>query len=198
MLDEFLLMRLPPCVRIVFTLFEIITSNKERTNYANPILKRKKHQLFSAYTGYRMLMPNKNNLIENGTFAKGMDHWFFTADNHIPWRAENLWVQILFDQGWLGLIIFNLILFYVMINLLRHILKHDYYAAITLASLTGFLVLSIIDSMLDQPAILLLFFMVIYISLINLNSNKNIPPFKHRRQHNKIPLPKKSKHNANL
>jgi len=127
---------------------------------------------------------NKNDLIKNGTFSKGMDHWFFTADNHIPWRAENLWVQILFDQGWLGLITFNLLLFYFMINLLRNILKHDYYAAITLASLTGFLVLSIIDSTLDQPIIALLFFMMIYISSINsTKSNKDIPLRPNRRTH---------------
>jgi VanZ family protein len=127
---------------------------------------------------------NKNNLIKNGTFSKGMDHWFFTADNHIPWRAENLWVQILFDQGWLGLITFNLILFYVMINLLRHILKHDYYAAITLASLTGFVVLSVIDSTLNHPIISLLFFMIIYISFISsTKSNKEIPLRPNRRTH---------------
>jgi len=34
--------RRAPCVRIVFALFEINTSNRERTNYDNKIFKRKK------------------------------------------------------------------------------------------------------------------------------------------------------------
>ncbi|MCK5354317.1 MAG: VanZ family protein [Methyloprofundus sp.] len=110
---------------------------------------------------------NKESLIQNGSFSKGMDHWFFTSDDHIPWRAENLWVQILFDQGWLGLISFMLILFYSVIYLCQQLLKQDYYAAITLSSLTGFFIVGIIDSPFDQAIISLLFFMIVYISLIN-------------------------------
>ncbi|MDT8426765.1 MAG: VanZ family protein [Methyloprofundus sp.] len=125
---------------------------------------------------------DKNNLIKNGTFAKGMDHWFFTADNHIPWRTENLWVQILFDQGWLGLISFNLILLYAFIHLLRQLLNHDYYAAMTLTSLIGFLIVSIIDSTLNQPTISLLFFMIVYMAFINSNNSKNTEPLNPSRQ----------------
>ena len=116
---------------------------------------------------------NKNNLITNGNFSKGMNHWFFTADDHIPWRTENLWVQILFDQGWLGLITFNLILLYTIIYLLRQLHKQDYYSAVTLASLTGFLVVGVIDSPFDTPNITLLFFLIIVISFIKREKKKN-------------------------
>ncbi len=113
-----------------------------------------------------------DNLLKNGDFSKGMDHWFFTADDHVPWRTENLWIQILFDQGWVGLMTFNLLLLYIFVYLYRHSRKQDYYAVITLSSLSGFLVLSVIDSTLNQPIISLLFFLIVYIPLFK-TDNKN-------------------------
>ncbi|NOQ14288.1 MAG: hypothetical protein GQ583_07425 [Methyloprofundus sp.] len=123
----------------------------------------------------------KSNVLYNGDFSKGMDHWFFTADDHTPWRTENLWVQILFDQGWLGLIAFTLILFYTIAYLFQQLLKQQYYAAITLSALSGFLVLSVIDSTFDQPNITLLFFMLVYISFISPASKKKIIKSRYRR-----------------
>lgn len=122
---------------------------------------------------------NKNNLIKNGDFSKGMNHWFFTADEHIPWRTENLWVQIFFEQGWLGLITFILILLYAIIKLFRRLYKQDYFSAITLTSLAGFLVVGIIDSPFDTPNITLLFFMIIYISFIASKKRKKSMQLNH-------------------
>ncbi len=112
----------------------------------------------------------RKNVLKNGNFSKGMDHWFFTSDDHIPWRTENLWVQTLFDQGWLGLISFNLLLLYFFANLYLQSRKQDYFSLITLTSLSGFLVLSVIDSTLNQPVISLLFFLTLYISLLRTDS----------------------------
>ena len=52
----------------------------------------------------RLLGPDRSNLIENGDFSKGGNRWFFTTDNHLPWHIKHLWVQILFEQGWLGIV----------------------------------------------------------------------------------------------
>ena len=110
-------------------------------------------------------------LIQNADFSQGMDHWFFSADDHTPWRTENLWVQLVFDQGWLGLISFMLLLLYSIIYLCTRLAKQDYYAAITLSALAGFLVLGVIDSPLDQPVIGFLFFMLLFIAFLNEEQN---------------------------
>lgn len=114
----------------------------------------------------------QTNLIKNGDFSKGMDFWFFTADQHIPWRTENLWVQILFDQGWLGLITFTIILLHLLIRLYKNILKGDYFSAIILSSITGFLVVGVTDSPFDMPMITLLFFLIYFVLLLDTNKNQ--------------------------
>ncbi len=113
-----------------------------------------------------LISTEKRKLLKNGGFSKGMDHWFFTADRHIPWRAENLWVQMLFEQGWLGLIVFNLILLQIIVYLYHRIVKQDYFAAISLSAFTGFMVIGMTDSPFDMPMITLLFFMIYFIALI--------------------------------
>ena len=112
------------------------------------------------------------NLIRNGDFSKGMDFWLFTADKHIPWRTENLWVQILFDQGWLGLITFTIILLHLLIHLYKNILKGDYFSAIMLSSVIGLLIVGITDSPFDMPMITLLFFVIYFILLLDTNKNQ--------------------------
>ncbi len=49
-------------------------------------------------------------LIRNGNFARGGDNWFFKTHGHLPWHIKNLWVQVFFEQGWLGLLTFCLLL----------------------------------------------------------------------------------------
>ena len=46
------------------------------------------------------------SLIRNGDFSKGADYWFFKTHSHLPWHIKNLWVEVLFDQGWFGLATF--------------------------------------------------------------------------------------------
>ncbi len=42
-------------------------------------------------------------LLGDGEFARGADHWFFTSDrHHLPWHAKNLWLHFYVEQGWLG------------------------------------------------------------------------------------------------
>ena len=101
----------------------------------------------------------KTNLIKNGNFSEGMDHWFFTADDHIPWRTENLWVQILFEQGWLGLLTFTLLLLATIIYLYQQLTLRQIHSAVFLSSLAGFIVISVVDSSFDAPKITLLFFL---------------------------------------
>jgi len=112
------------------------------------------------------------NILQNGNFSQGMDHWFFTSDSHIPWRTENLWVQILFDQGLLGLIALNLILLHLVYHLYHQVKKKKCFSAIILSSFTGFMVIGITDSPFDMPMISLLFFLIYFIALLKPNKEQ--------------------------
>lgn len=105
-------------------------------------------------------------LIKNGAFNGGADHWFFTEDEHRPWHTENTWVQLLFEQGWLGAILFTSMVLYSLWSLLQRVIDGDRISAIFLASLVGFLVTGLVISPLDAPRIALLFFLTLLISQI--------------------------------
>nr|WP_305908359.1 O-antigen ligase family protein [Methylomarinum sp. Ch1-1]MDP4521184.1 O-antigen ligase family protein [Methylomarinum sp. Ch1-1] len=111
-----------------------------------------------------LLSPSKNNLLKNGDFTQDMDHWFFTADDHIPWRSENLWVQILFEQGWLGAILFTWLIMSAFLNLYKQ-LGHRQISPVILASLSGLVIIGIVDSCFDAPNIALISYLIIFLSL---------------------------------
>ncbi len=136
---------------------------------------------------------NIKKLIKNGDFSMGMDHWFFSADDHIPWRIENLWVQQLFDQGWIGLITFNLLLLYTLYFLFQQLRQKNPYAIPLISSLTGFLVIAIIDSPFDTPNISLLFFILISLTFITSNNLSSNTPRKKRRRRRRRKHPTEQK-----
>jgi len=60
-----------------------------------------------------------------------------------------------------------------LIAILRNI-KHNIYSAVLLSSLSGFLMVGIVDSPFDAPRLGLLFFLMLFLSLTQL-SLKKIP-----------------------
>ena len=44
------------------------------------------------------------NMLRNGTFADGLDYWFYYNDfSHLPWHVKNTFLQVWFETGWFGL-----------------------------------------------------------------------------------------------
>lgn len=102
-------------------------------------------------------------LLSNGDFAKGLDLWFFSVDNDKPWHIWNLPISLIFDLGWLGLIAFS---FFVMVGLMRVtqcIRRGDAMSGAVLAACVGFLVIGSMSSLVDNPRMLLLFLLLIFI-----------------------------------
>ena len=52
----------------------------------------------------RLVDEAGKDLVVNGDFSRGGARWFHSADSHLPWHIFNLWVQILFEQGWFGVL----------------------------------------------------------------------------------------------
>jgi len=115
-----------------------------------------------------MLVDTSNtNLIQNGDFSEGLDHWFFSTDNHLPWHSKNIWIQILFDQGWVGIFIFAGLLIYSVSQQIQLLKQENSYSAVLLTSLTGFLIVGVVASPFDAPRITLLFFLTLFISYLS-------------------------------
>ena len=96
------------------------------------------------------------DLLSNGDFGRGMDHWFFTADNDLPWHIWSLPVTVLFEQGWLGVIAFAVFLALAIGRAGRAAWRGDAMSGVLLAAVAGFAVLGSMDSLVDSPRILLL------------------------------------------
>jgi hypothetical protein len=104
-------------------------------------------------------------LLRNGSFEAGTDHWFFTSDNHLPWHLENTWLQLAFEQGLAGLLTFGALLLCALAALRRRLHGGDRYAPVLAAALTAFLVLSIVNSVFDFPRISLLVYLLLFHAL---------------------------------
>ncbi len=116
-------------------------------------------------TRVQLLDEYGRNIVANGDFASGANRWFFTTDDYWPWRVENVWLQILFDQGWLGLLAFTMLMVYLCVSLLRRLRGGDVLAVGLLASYTGVLTVGLFGSILDSPRIALLFYFTLLLAL---------------------------------
>ena len=100
-------------------------------------------------------------LTRNGDFSAGGDYWFFRTHSHLPWHIKNLWVEVLFEQGWFGLISFLLLLAAVVAHLARAVWRGDRLAGVLLASTGGFLTVGLFGSLFDSPRIATLCFLLV-------------------------------------
>lgn len=101
-----------------------------------------------------------NNLLRNGDFSKGLDHWFFTEDGHLQSHIENLAVAVLFDQGWFGLLAMGMFIILAVKRGIDHAWRGNLNSAVALASFGGFLVLGLLNTLIDAPRFLFLFLLL--------------------------------------
>ncbi|MFK8050861.1 MAG: hypothetical protein AB8B81_20715 [Halioglobus sp.] len=53
------------------------------------------------------LSPDGLNQLQNSSFKQGLDYWFYYNDfAHLPWHIKNVFLQVWFENGWLGLALF--------------------------------------------------------------------------------------------
>lgn len=104
------------------------------------------------------------DVLANGSFARGMDNWHFSTDSHLPWHIKNMALQILFDQGWIGALLWAAVVAYAGSRTLRNLWRGDLFAACALAGLVGFLVVGIFDSLIDTPRLFTLFGMLLWLA----------------------------------
>ncbi|MES2353845.1 MAG: hypothetical protein V4568_05440 [Pseudomonadota bacterium] len=120
----------------------------------------------------RLVDSTGRNYVRNGEFDRGNDFWFYSSDNyHLPWHAKNLWLNVYFDQGWFGLIVFSILLGYVLIHLLKRAWAGEQWAGIYLAAVTAFLAVGLFDSLIDVPRIATLFYLILLTAFCFLEAN---------------------------
>ncbi|HEY9102140.1 hypothetical protein [Chitinimonas sp.] len=114
----------------------------------------------------QLLDAQGRSLLGNGDFAREMAHWFFTSDRqHLPWHIKNLFLNVLFDQGLIGLALFLCLLVAAGWRLLVGDARSHPLAPALAASLLAFLVVGAFDSLLDVPRVAFLFYLLLMLAL---------------------------------
>ena len=75
-------------------------------------------------------------------------------------------LHLLFEQGWLGLVLVSLLFFYAVREFAQRVLRGDLLATAPLAALAGLLIVGMFDSVLDVPRLTLLFYLLLFLSLV--------------------------------
>jgi len=113
-----------------------------------------------------VLGPDGRNVIANGDFAAGMARWIPISErDHLPWHIKNIGLNLLFDQGLLGLAVFLILLAMALWRLAFGRARFHSLAPYLAAGFVGFLVVGIFDSLLDVPRLAFLFYYMILTSL---------------------------------
>ncbi|HUW38692.1 MAG TPA: VanZ family protein [Rhodocyclaceae bacterium] len=108
----------------------------------------------------RLQAEDGRDLIVNGGFSRGLDRWFFSVDSDLPWHVWSLPFDILFDQGWLGVVSLSLLAGLALVRAARGAWAGNLAAGAVLASLSGFLVIGVFATLTDSPRFLLLFLLL--------------------------------------
>ena len=78
-----------------------------------------------------------------------------------------MWVYVIFEQGWIALLLLALVVVLVLIQLGKQAWRGDPVSLVFLAAFMSGLTVSITDSILDAPRIALLFFLLLFASLLH-------------------------------
>lgn len=107
------------------------------------------------------------NLLANGNFDDDMRYWFFSSDrNHMPWHAKNMLINVLFDQGALGLVLFMLLTIGALWRLNLGKARRHGMSPYLSAAIIGFLVVGMFDSLTDVPRLALVYYLLLMYSLV--------------------------------
>ena len=114
-----------------------------------------------------LIGPDGRELLGNGNFAEGMARWFTTSDRfHLPWHIKNIGLNLLFDQGMIGLLLFALLSCAALCRLVAGVARAHPFAPFLAAALVGFLLVGMFDSLLDVPRVAFLYYLVLMMSVV--------------------------------
>jgi hypothetical protein len=112
-----------------------------------------------------LIRADGRQLLTNGDFANGMSHWFFSSDRyHLPWHIENLFMNLLFDQGLSGLALGVVLIVFSMWRVSFGSARHFPLAPALAASLFGLVIVGLFSSMIEAPRIGWLFYFLLLIA----------------------------------
>jgi hypothetical protein len=114
-----------------------------------------------------LIGPDGRDLLTNGNFSRDMTGWFTTSDRfHLPWHIKNLGLNVLFDQGAVGLLLFLTLTGCALFRLVVGATRMHPFSPFLAAAMSGFLLVGLFDSLLDVPRLAFLFYLLTFVALV--------------------------------
>ena len=108
------------------------------------------------------------NLLRNADFSQGLAHWLPAAQHYfVPWHIDNLYLELLIEQGIVGLVTFGLLVGTALRRLLTPRSAGLPLAPVLVASLVGALALGLVSSLLDVPRVAFLMVLFSWLAIAN-------------------------------
>ncbi len=99
--------------------------------------------------------------IENGDFSHGLAHWFPAAQSYfVPWHTDNLFLEILVERGWLGLVLWLMVIHYALWHMVCGRAKSHGMSPFLTASVCGVLLVGLVSSVMDVPRVAFLMYLL--------------------------------------
>lgn len=116
----------------------------------------------------RLLDAQGVDWIANGTFSARTDRWFPLYDfNHLPWHIKNMAVAMYFDQGLTGSLAFIALVLLALAAGFGAARRGDPAGLCLAVSMTAFLGVGLVGTMLDEPRLMLMFFLFAFAAVAN-------------------------------
>jgi hypothetical protein len=107
----------------------------------------------------------REELLLNRDFTQEMSHWFPLANKHfLPWHIDNLYLELLIERGFSGLLIFIMLIVCALWNLCVGSAKKLALAPVLAASLLGALTIGLVSSVMDVPRVAFLLLLLLGLS----------------------------------
>ncbi|MSQ69598.1 MAG: hypothetical protein EXR83_15690 [Gammaproteobacteria bacterium] len=114
----------------------------------------------------QLLGPDGRELLDNGDFSSDLQRWFFSSDrNHLPWHIKNVFMNVLFDQGGVGLLLYLAMLLAALWRVTVGTARDHPLAPGIGGGLVGFVLVGLFDSLLDVPRLAFVFYVVLLLGL---------------------------------
>lgn len=106
----------------------------------------------------RLTDASGRDLVANGDFTQGLDHWLFTDDSHVSWRILDTTLMLFFETGLLGVLAWYALSGAALLAGLRA--ASSAVGAGVAGGVTAFLISGLFDNMTEAPRVSALFFLV--------------------------------------
>ncbi|WP_169709448.1 O-antigen ligase family protein [Deferrisoma camini] len=122
-----------------------------------------------------LIGPDGRNVLRNGSFDRGLEGWFLYSDHdHLPWHVKNLYLNVFFDLGLVGLAGFALLALVALFTCARG-MRDSWGCLLGFVSICGFLLLGLTSSPIDAPRVALLFYGLLIVAAVQSGQSWNLP-----------------------